>query len=84
VESNFVILFCTNHRQTCEFGTKSNIKANRYNEYVKDMFYYGDYGEIPKSIKYMNNGKVSFILKEKLGENGESLLKYKKISSLIY
>lgn len=59
-------------------------KGKRYNEYVKDMFYYGDYGEIPKSIKYMNNGKVSFILKEKLGENGESLLKYKKISSLIY
>ena len=53
-------------------------KKKNYIEYVKDIFYYGDYGEMPKNIKYLGQGKISFILKEKTGNYGETLFKYKK------
>ena len=40
-------------------------KGTKYKEYLKDMYIYGDYGEMPKNIKYTTGGKLSYTLTSK-------------------
>ncbi len=37
-------------------------KGSKYKQYLEDMYMYGDYGEMPKKIKYRNGGKLSYEL----------------------
>jgi hypothetical protein len=63
---------------TIEEIDKHMKKNKNYIEYVKDIFYYGDYGEIPMKITYHGKGKLSFVLKDKLNFAGNELFKFKK------
>ena len=47
-------------------------KGSKYKKYMEDMYLYGDYGYMPKKIKYCDGGKLSYEL------SGEVLNYYKK------
>ena len=40
-------------------------KGSKYKKYLEDMYTYGEYGEMPRKIKYTSGGKLIYTLKSK-------------------